>query len=126
MIFKLSEEDIMNSRRISLFAISLILCFAILAPVSVFSGPTEPNPYDDHPWGGEEPPINPRPSGLYVFDIGGGPLIVINVSDLISLDRDQTLDKTEAIQQDYRIDDTTAKSTSSISTRTKMSTAKRY
>jgi len=116
----------MNSRRFFLLAVSLFLCLAILAPMSVYAGPTEPTPYDDHPWGGEEPPVDPDPSGIYVIEIGG-PILVIDISALISYDREiPTLDKSETIQNDYNIDKETAKTNTTISTGIRMSTAKRY
>ncbi len=116
----------MNSRRFLLLAVSLIFCFAILAPTAVYSGPTDPNSYDDHPWGGEEPPVDPDPGGFYVVEIGG-PIIVIDISGLISLDRtDRVLNKSDVTPTNYIIDDVSVKSSTTISNGNRMSTAKRY
>lgn len=71
----------MKSGKFFILVLSLLL-MAIITPGSVWSEPTEDDPDQDHPWGGETPTDNPG-SDVYIVEIGTP--LVINLTRIVNL-----------------------------------------
>ncbi len=62
-----------------------VMIMAVLSPSWVLSGPTQPNPDEEHPWGGEEPPVGPRPSAIVYTINWYYPVMVFSPSVIFGL-----------------------------------------